>query len=225
MKLNNMLAMLAAGAAVAMPVSASAQFGGLVKQAVPGLGGGNSAASAGDADAFLANAMLSTKNVMIASALLSAAVQNRMDMAALKQQKDGIESIKSFKDATAKKAELVGNLEAMASRKDAAADFSQAYQSASAEQKKLIAEALVNLAIGVARNVALASQAPGMVSGMASNPANLRHLGEVKAAAELIGVQAKGFATIAPALPKVFSALKVKAPAASATSSFQPVSL
>jgi len=222
MKLRNTMAVLAACGMLVAPMTASAQFGGLMK-AVPGMGGG--AGESGNADAFLANAMLSTKNVMIASTLLSAALQKRTDMAALKQEVSSISGLQNFKEVGAKKAELASSLDAVAAKKDQVAELSQTYQSASAEQKKMISDALINLSIGVARNVVLAGQAPGMVSGIAGNPMMLRRAGELKMAAELIGMQGKSFVTIAPALPKLMSALKIKAPAASATSNFQQVAL
>lgn len=220
--MRNTMAVLAALTALAVPMTASAQFGGLMK-AVPGVGGGAPAGASGNADAFLANAMLSTKNVMIASTLLSAALQNRTDMAALKQKISGISNAQSFKEVGANKAELASDLNAMTEQKDLVGALSQTYQNANAEQKKLIGDALINLGVGIARNVVLAQQAPGMVSGLSANPMMLRRAGELKMAAELIGMQSKSFVTIAPALPKLMTALKIKAPAASATSEFQPM--
>ena len=85
MKFSNSIAVFAACATLALPVGASAQFGGLGHV----LGGGSStpnpsAASPADGDAFLANALMSTKNVMISAKLLSAALVKRSDKAALK---------------------------------------------------------------------------------------------------------------------------------------------
>jgi urease accessory protein UreF len=224
MKLRNILAVLAAGATMALPITASAQFGGLVKQAVPGLGGKPAGAPAADIDGFLANAMLSTKNVMIASALLSAAVQKRTDNADLKKQLADISGKKSLKELNTYSAPMTNDIAAIANQKNAEAALSERYQSATAEQKQMIANALVNLAIGIARNVVLAGQAPNMLSNLTGNPANLGKLGEVKAAAELIAVQAKGLATIAPALPKLMSSVKIKAETATATTPYKPVS-
>lgn len=215
---------LAAIGLLVSPMAASAQFGGLAHK-LPGMGGGAHAAPAGDADAFLHNAVASTKNVMISAALLSMALQKREDLAGMKARVDGISNMQSIKELGTEKANLDSDLGALSNRSDLAGDLTQAYQGASADQKKIIAAAIANLAIGTFRNVHLASQAPTMVQGVGSNPAMLRRVGEFKAAGDLLVMQGKSLTTIAPALPKVMTALKIKAPAQSDATEPQAVPL
>jgi len=179
---------LCAALAVA-PVAAQAQFGGLGKGLLGGGGGGESGGvSSADAGAFLDNALKSTKNVMISAALLSQALADRGDLSQAKARVDAISQIQTFKEADALKQPLERDLAALTSRKDLAADINAKYQAGDAHQKQLIGMALGNLAIGVFRNVKLAGQAPGMVSGVGNNPMMLRRVGELKLAAGLLGL-------------------------------------
>jgi len=226
MKFSNSIAVVAACATLALPVGASAQFGGLGHV----LGGGSSApspsaASPADGDAFLANALMSTKNVMISAKLLSAALVKRSDKAALKGEIDAIQNMQSFKELGTQKDDLQSNLGAISARGDVAGELTTTYQAADAQEKQLIAIAIANLALGTYRNIKLAGEAPGFVKGFAGNPLMLRRIGEFKMAADLLVIQSKGFATIAPALPKIMTALKVAAPQQSDTTKFQPVAL
>ena len=89
----------------------------------------------------------------------------------------------------------------------------------------MISTALANLAIGIYRNTELVGQAPGMVKGVGSNPALITRAGQFKLAASLLALQGKGLGGIATSMPKIFSAMKVKAPATSSTSEPAPITL
>ncbi|MBB5700127.1 hypothetical protein [Sphingomonas yantingensis] len=108
---------------------------------------------------------------------------------------------------------------------DRAADLSAAYAAGNAEQKKRMAAALGNLALGIYRNTELVGQAPAMIQGVGSNPSMLTRIGQFKLAASLLGLQGKGLAGIATSMPKLFSAMKVKAPAAASTSEAEEIAL
>jgi len=206
---------------LATPGAAPAQFGGLGKLG-HALGGG---VSTGDGEAFLLNAAHSTKNVMISAALLTQAVTNRADLTGAKATIDALNNAQSVKELDAHRDELASNLQVLDQRGDLSGDIAAAYNQGDDQQKKLIGLAVANLAIGIARNTQLAGQAPGMVKGISRNPALATRIGEFKAAAELLGLQAKGLKGIMGSVPKLLAAANVQGPAASATSEPQPISL
>jgi hypothetical protein len=217
MNYNSLVKAALCAALVTTPMAANAGFGlgGLAKGVMGGGSGGG--VSSADAGSFLEGALQSTKNVMISAELLSVALSNRAGLAEQKAKIEGITGIQSMKDAEAHRAELESNLKVISDRQDAAGDITAAYQAGNAQQKALIAAALGNLAIGVFRNVQLAGKAPGMVSGVGSNPQLMTRLGEFKTAASLIALQGKSLGTIGTTLPKVMGALKLKMPAQSDT--------
>lgn len=202
--------------ALTCPTLASAQFGGLGGLAKQAVGGGSApgGVSAADAGTFLTNATASTKNVMIAAALLAQAAKDRNGLASQKAEIEAISKAQSPSELAAHKDTLSSNLSALNSNANLAENIGQAYSQGTSTQKELIAAALGNLALGIYRNTQLASQAPGFVSGAASNPQLMTRIGDFKTVAGLLGLQTKGLATIAPALPKLFSAVKLTAPAA-----------
>lgn len=211
-------------ALLATPLPAAAQFGGMMKK-VPGLGGGGSSAPSADVGPFLDNALQSTKNVMIASAVLNAVLSSNNDINTLKARVGAVQNAHDMKELGAHKAELQSDMEAIGRTRDMGEQDLARYQTLSAERKKLVTVAVGNLAIGMLRNVHLAQQAPGMVSSLSGNPQMLRRLGEVKAAADLVGVQAKGLSSISGALPKVMGAMKLKMPSPAETSQPQSITL
>ncbi|GAM04160.1 hypothetical conserved protein [Novosphingobium sp. MBES04] len=200
---------LVAFSVLAMPVAASAQFGGLAKKALGG-GSSGSSVSKGDADGFLNGAVLSTKNVMISAQLLADALRGREDMAAQKAEIASISESKDIGAVNASKERFKSDLAVLSASKDLSGDIQGKYASASSAQKERIAKAVANLALGAYRNVGLAGQAPGMISGVGSNPQLMKRVGDFKTAGSLLSMQASAFTKIAPALPKVMTALKIK---------------
>lgn len=207
---------------VALPSAASAQFGGLVKTAKGALGGG-STVSTGDAEGFLDGAAQSTKNVMIAAALLAQAITDRNGLAGKKAEIDAIQGIQDVKEFGAHKASLQSNLDVLSQRENLSGDLQVAYETGNAKQKKIISTAVLNLAIGVGRNVLLAGQAPTMLKGIGRNPALATRAGQFKTAGELITLQARGLGGIATHLPTLMKAMKVQAPSDLNTTEPQPV--
>lgn len=212
-----------AAAMLLAPVAAHAQFGGLGKKVLGG-GGGDSAPAA-DADAFLANASRSTKNVMLSAALLAQAVTTRGDLAGRKAELVALQNAHDVKELDAHRASLSSDLATLNGRADLAADLSSAYDAGNAEQKKMIQTALANLAIGIYRNTELVGQAPAMVQGIGRNPVLATRIGQFRLAAALVELQGKGLGGIATKMPKLLSAVKVKAPKTSATSEPEAVAL
>lgn len=192
---------------LAAPATAHAQLGGFAKKLV---GGSGSQVSSDDAEAFLTKALLSTKNVMISSSLLAQALTNRAAIAEQKANIDAINGASSFGELEAHETKLKGDLDALTARNDLTADLAAAYNDADEHQKKVIATAIANLALGIYRNVDLVGSAPGMLESVGTNPRLLNRVGEFKLAASLIGLQGKGLGAIGSTLPKVMTALKVQ---------------
>lgn len=206
MKLTRTLACLMAASVMATPIAAQAQFGGLGKRIL----GDKSGVSSADAEGFLNGAMRSTKNVMISSALLAQALDNRSALASRKQQIDAISNAQDFGELDMHKSTLQADLALISDREDLSGDLQSAYEGSNDEQKKIIAIAVANLALGIYRNVDLAQKAPEMVKGIGRNPQLLTRVGEFKTAASLLGLQGKGLGTIGRALPSVMTALKIE---------------
>lgn len=225
MKLHKTISMVLAAAMLAAPITASAQFGALGGMGKKMLGGGDGEVSGPDAATFLTGAMKSTKNVMISAALLAQALKDRGGLASQKEQIAAITGAQNFGELNGQKVQLEENLQTLTSRADLSADLNAAYQAGDAQQKKVIATAIANLALGIYRNVQLAGAAPGVMKGVGGNPQMLTRMGELKTAANLLGLQAKGLGTIGTALPKVMGALKIKALPQAETTDAMPVDI
>lgn len=208
---KKMLGGVVIAALMAMPVPAAAQFGGLAKKASSLVGGGSADnAPVTNPDQFLSGAMLSTKNVMISAALLAQALSNRDELASQKINIDAVKNSSNFSELNAQKANLEGNLSVITDRQDVAGDLTEAYNAGNGTQKRLIAMAISNLALGAYRNIGLANDAPKVVSSVGRNPQLMSRVGEFRTAASLLSLQATGFGKIGGALPKVMSALKIR---------------
>lgn len=208
-----------------MPVSAQAQFGGLGKMSKGALGGTSGNAGAVDTEAFLAGTLRSTKNVMIAAVALNYALDARLDKTSAKATIVSISGMQDIKEIGANKIELQSSLAALANNEKLADDVRARYEKGSAEEKKLLAVAVGNLAIGIARNVVLVKQAPDAMKSVTGNMAMLQRVGQFKLAGELVGIQAKGLAGIASQLPALLSAVKVKPPASPETTDPQMIAI
>lgn len=220
--------MLATIMALTIPATAEAQLGGMLKKAV-GLGeGDNSSAALGDPSQFLDNAFKATVNVMISADILANAMKNKDSGAINKDYVSGLMKAQNFKEIGAFKSQFESNMDALNQNKNLSQDLVAAHSAASAKQKQLISNALYNLALATFRNIKMAQQAPAFVRNVISDPRMFSRIGEFKTAGTLLGLQAKGLAQIAPTLPRVLSATKIKAPAdsdATQPKDFDPASV
>jgi hypothetical protein len=82
-----------------------------------------------------------------------------------------------------------------------------------ADKRAQLGDSAYNFLLGVMKQGVLQGQSKGLISGMASNPANLGKVGSVKDAAASIGNQLSITSTLATKMPAVFSTVGVKAPA------------
>ena len=206
------------------PVAGSAQFGGIGRMA-RGLAEGGGSVSNRDGEAFLSDATRSTKNIMISASLLAQLLTDRDGLAGKKAEVDSLQRIENVGEFEAHRSSFASNIEAINNRTNLAADLSAINAEASEEQRRVLAMALGNLAIGIFRNVQLSAQAPGMVSGISSNPSLITRIGDFRLAAELLGLQATGLGGIAGSLPELFRAAHVEMPDAAGTTEPQAIIL
>ena len=224
----NKMSMKLAGALLlcAVPMAAQAQFGAIGKlKSGLGLGGSDSSGESVDTEAFLGNAVRSTKNVMISAVALNYALGIKQDKAGAQAEIASISGMQDIKEIGATKTTFASNLSAIADNEHLADDVRARYEKGSAAEKKMLSLAIGNLAIGVARNLVLAKQAPEAVKSVGSNPMMVKRVGQLKLAGELVGMQAKGLSGIATKLPALLSAVKIKAPAAPETTEPQAIVL
>lgn len=220
------IAILLAASVVAAPMSASAGIGGLGGIGKKMLGGGSEGSvSSADAGAFLDGALLSTKNVMVSAALLAQALKDRDGLASQKAEIDAIGKAQNFGELSSHKSKLQEDLATLSSQTNLTEELSAKYNGGNASQKAAIGAAIVNLALGVQRNVKLAGAAPGMLQSVGGNPQLMTRMGEFKTAAGLLGMQGKGLGTIGTALPKLMTGLKIKPLPEADTTTPVPVAL
>ena len=220
---SNIVKLASCLALLVVPSTASAQLGGLGGLVKKGLGG-DSGVSGDEAEQFLTGAFQSTKNVMIAAALISDAVRVQKDATSSKIKRDALLGAQTSGELESQLSNFQSDVQVLNTIASDAAPLDAAYKAGNAEQKKMLGIALVNLAIGIARNVELAGKAPGAVSAVGRNPKLLSRAGQFKAAAKLIGLQTKSLTGFAASLPKLMAAAKVKAPAKAEASTFTAIS-
>ena len=220
MTMSRIFATAASIAIFASP--AHAQLGGM-KLKVPGLGGGGSesvaSVSAGDVDSFIVRAQQNTELLWLSYMLLKQAQQGKVDVAALAAKKKEFGSIPDPKERGAKMTAMLKTEDESAKFDDAsAADLEKKIASQSPTVKAQIGAALINLAIAIPRAVDMVKEAPDLIKGLGSSPSALGSIGKLKNASSLLGSQVKYTASIAPMLPRLMSAAKVK-PVANAKTS------
>lgn len=207
--------------AVLMVAPANAQLGGL-KPKVPGISSGSNSASnvnPEDVDAFIIRSEENIQLLWFASVVFKDVKAGKINDAGWKAMKNEMEAIPDAKERNAliskslKGDEAAGKINA-----EEAAKIEEFISKQSPETKALIGTALINLAIAVPRAVSLAKDVPDLIKGLGKSPAALGQVGKLKNAASLIGQQVKYTAEIAPLLPSLMRAAKVKLPANAETS-------
>lgn len=206
---------------VVLSTPADAQFGGLSKM----LGKSSQTSSGDESDLFLDQATKSTKNVMIAAAILAQTVTDAKNLTARKSYVVALTNAQNVKDLDAHRSEFSSDLDTINKDKDFAASVGAAFNASPQKEREQIGIAVVNLVIGIARNIQLADEAPKVVGSIGHNPMLLTRAGQFKIAASLVGLQAKGLTGVATSIPKLVSATKVRAPADPKTSEPTAVSL
>ncbi|WP_374471692.1 hypothetical protein [Phenylobacterium sp.] len=204
------LTTVAACVALASPMPAAAQLG-MLRGAIPGAN--TSSAASVDPDAFLAETVETTRYMMVAAAVLAAAAKNSQDRAALGARVNAIQSAQDVKELGAFKVSLQEDLAAISANKESAAEFEARYAKMTAEQREQVAAAAFNFALGMYRNVRLSQQAPALLDSVKTNPRLLAKAGQLKTAADLVVLQAKGTASMAGSMRQIMGAAKVAAPA------------
>lgn len=209
--MNKFIGLAVCVALAGVSTGAAAQFGGMPK--LPGSGGGESSAPAGDIDGYLARSTETAKLMMSAVAILDFAKTPNGDKAALKAKLTAISSKKDTKELNAYKAEIEPQTKALNDDANAVAAIQANYAKASAQEKALISAAVLNMLIAVPRAVKLAKDGPELLKGLGSNPANLGKIGKIKGAVELFASQVGATAKFVSALPSLAKTVKVVVPA------------
>ena len=221
MKSSKLLIATAAVLLAAAAAPAQAQLGGL-KSKVPGLGGGGGSAStvsAGDIDDYIDRAQKNADTLTWSYMLVKQAQAGKVDIAALAAQKKEYLSIPNPKDRSAKLAALnKADDKSSALTAQTAGDIEKNIAALSPAVRAQVGAALFNLAIAIPRAAQLISEAPNLIKGLGMNPSALGNIGKLKNAAGLLASQVKSTAQIAPYLPKLMSAAKVKPPVDAKTS-------
>jgi hypothetical protein len=208
-------------AALTIPAPASAQFG-MLKRALPG-GGESANVSAVDPDTFLAETLETTKYMMTAAAVLADAAGHSAGQADLALRVRSINEVNDVKELGALKAGFQQDLDALNSNKDCAAAIQSQYQKGSLEQRARIGSAAYNFALGAFRNVKLAQQAPQLTENIKSNPRLLMKANQLRLAAELVMLEAKGTVSMAGSIKTLMSASKIDVPAEAETTKPKPI--
>lgn len=195
---------------VAAPLPAAAQFGNLVKSAVPGLNTSSSAAV--DPDAFLSETVTTTKYMMIAAHILAAAADTSGQRARDANFLKAVQSSQDVKELNALRGTFDADVSAINANQETAAQYQARYAKMTAEQRTQVGAAAYNFSLGMYRNVRLAQQAPALLGSLKTNPRLMMKAGQLKTAAELVGMQAKGTASMAGSMKKIMTAGKIDAP-------------
>lgn len=195
---------------VAAPLPAAAQFGKALKGAVPGLGTSSSASV--DPDAFLSETVTTTKYMMIAAHILAAAADTSGQRARDANFLKAVQSSQDVKELNALRSTFDADVSAINANQETAAQYEARYAKMTTEQRSQIGAAAYNFALGMYRNVKLSQQAPELLGSLKTNPQMLTKAGQIKTAAELVGMQAKGAASMAGSMKKIMAAGKVAAP-------------
>lgn len=209
-----------------MMTPANAQLGGL-KAKFPGASSGENSASnvtAQDVDAFIIRSEENVQLLWFASVVLKDVQEGKINAAGWKAAKNELQAIPDAKERNALISKsLKGDEAAGKINEEQAAKIEEFISKQSPEAKAQIGAALINLAIAIPRAVSLAKDVPDLIKGLGKNPAALGQVGKLKNAASLIGQQVKYTADIAPLLPRLMSAAKVKMPANAETAKGVPV--
>lgn len=213
-------------AVVLVAAPANAQLGGL-KPKLPGIGGGGGSAatvSAADVDAYIGRAQKNTELLWLAYTLVKQAQKGKVDIAGLSAKRKELLAIPDPKERGTKMLDLLKAEDDSSKLTDqGAADLEKSIAGQSPAVRAQIGAALINLAIAIPRAVELVKDAPELIKGLGTSPSALGNVGKLKSAAGLLGAQVKYTADIAPLLPRLMSAAKVKPVANAKTSQGVPI--
>ncbi|WIY70841.1 hypothetical protein KB221_07410 [Aquidulcibacter paucihalophilus] len=204
------VAVVVASSLVAASAPASAQIGQL-RGLLPG--GRTSAAAAVDPDAFLAETIETTKFMMIAALVLANAEKTDTERDAIRAQIATIQGASDIGELNTHRASFTENAAAIALNYGDETATQAAYDAMTREQQQLMLSAAYNFALGMARNVQLAEQAPQLISSIQSNPMLLRRVGSLRTAAGLLGQQVDATRSMAGTMRTLLSRGGVEVPA------------
>lgn len=181
---------------------------------IPGLPStGKPASGAIDPDTFLQTAKDAEGLLGQSLSSMSKALLSKEKVADLKAQQKAADAITDPKEKEAKNLEIMKSQAAQVNEATSDAGFKGSVDKMDADKRAQLGDSAYNFLLGVMKQGVLQGQSKGLISGMASNPANLGKVGSVKDAAASIGNQLSITSTLATKMPAVFSTVGVKAPA------------
>ena len=222
-KTNLAIALLLGTSVVAASMPASAQLAQM-RGMLPG-GARTSGAASVDPDAFLAETIETTKFMMVAASVMASAADTDAERDARRAEIAAIQGASDIGELNAQRASFDANAEAVSLNMGDAQAAQAQYDSMTRDQQQQMLTAAYNFALGMARNVQLAQQAPQLVSSMQSNPMLLRRVGSIRTAGGLLTQQAQLARSMAGPLRALLSRGGVEVPADAHAAEPRPVKL
>jgi hypothetical protein len=229
LKLKKLLVLVSTAALIVLaPLSANAQFGGLLSGAKSNsktsadnsplgglLGGGglfgDSKSNAGDVDAFLKTASEADGLIRQSSDALFKAVATKEELDAHADKMKAANEVADpkEKEAALKKAE--DDQQAQLAKVDFAAKAVEAKTSMDAKQKAQTGTAIYNFTLGMLKDMELLERGQGVVSSISGNPMAITKVLKVKDVLSSLSSQMSNISTIAAGVQKMSSVVKLDA--------------
>lgn len=233
LKLKKLLVLVSTAALIVLaPLSANAQFGGLLGGAKSNskasadnaplgglLGGGglfgdsksNAKTSAGDVDAFLKTADEADGLIRQSSDALFKAVATKEELDAHADKMKAANEVADpkEKEAALKKAE--DDQQAQLAKVDFAAKAVEAKTSMDAKQQAQTGAAIYNFTLGMLKDMELLERGQGVVSSISGNPMAITKVLKVKDVLSSLSSQMSNISTIAAGVQKMSSVVKLDA--------------
>ncbi|WP_454725533.1 MULTISPECIES: hypothetical protein [Cupriavidus] len=218
-KTSALLGALMAGILLTSTAPAMAFGLGNITAAIPGVGGGTSAAavSAGDVDAFIQTAQEADQMISTSSRHIFKAVSSKD---AIAEQESRLSAANAIADPAEKAAAInkIRDDEATALQKSLASqEVQDKLKSMNQAQLASFGNAAFTFMLGVLKDRQLAEGSTALVSGVTANPTLLPRLGALKDVATSVGAQAVSTAKIGEGLLKLAKSGKIAALPASAS--------
>lgn len=194
--------------ATLIPISANAQFGGL-------LGGSKSdsksSASAGDVDGFLKTAEEADGLIRKSADTLFKAVATKGELDAHADKVKAANQVADTKEKEAALKKASDDQQAQLAKVDFAAKSEDAKKTMDAKQKAQVGAAIYNFMLGMLKDKELLEKGQGIISSISGNPMAMTKLSSVKDVMSSVSGQMGNISTIASGIQKLSSVVKLEA--------------
>lgn len=228
---KHLVGILALAAVAQAATPAFAQFGGLKLPAVPAKPAtpAANAAAVPSIDQFLVTTEQARELTRRASVLLLKAVANHEDWVKIDEEQKAADAVTDPKEREAALSKVQADANAQLASVDFDAKAKEMEGHISEEQRKELAAAVFNLALGILKDKDVVLQGTAITESTVKNPILLATQGpkliKVKDAVGAIGGQMGNLGKIAVGLPKLMSAAKIQALPTSSADKPQAVDL